>query len=84
LQALGFTAACIDAALAALQGTPQLREPEAPLLSPDGLCQQLQISRTTLWRLNPPSIRVGGRKRYNKAEVLASLSKQKSNCEESK
>ena len=76
LRALEFDENRAVAALAALRGDPKPRELEAPLLSPDALCEQLRISRTTLWRLKPPSIQVGGRKRYDRGEVMAFLAKQ--------
>jgi hypothetical protein len=40
-----------------------------PLLTPRELCERLRISSTTLWRLRPPYIGVGGRKRYRWSDV---------------
>jgi hypothetical protein len=42
---------------------------EGPLLTPRQMCEQLKISYTTLWRMRPPYILVGARKRFDWAEV---------------
>ena len=62
----------VEAALDLLQGNESAKE---DLLLPNELCQALKISLTTLWRLSPPYIKVGQRKRYVLKEVIEFLSK---------
>ena len=77
LSAMGFAPDRVEAAVVALAGETKTYVPEPQLLPPDELCKQLAISRTTLWRLKAPFIQVGGRKRYDRAEVMAFLATQK-------
>lgn len=77
MTAFGYRADRIDDALRTLTAESIDAEQPAPqtYLSPKALCQCLQISTTTLWRLNPPFHRVGGRKRYLLDEVIAHCGK---------
>ena len=72
MAAFGYRAERIDEALRALTAESIAAEQQAPptYLTPKGLCRCLDISTTTLWRLNPPYHRVGGRKRYLLNEVM--------------
>lgn len=73
LNAMGFSSDRVDAAVAALshESKPETHERfDEPLMTPRQLCERLQISMTSLWRLGPPCIRVGARKRYLLREVL--------------
>ena len=70
----GFEPARVDRALAQLYEV----SPSAPvadeLLTGRELCQQLQVSTTTLWRLgNIPHVTIGARRRYILREVLEFL-----------
>ena len=78
LRTLGFDPCAIEAGLSALVGTPPavVAVPEEPLLSPKQLCARLDVSITTLWRMKPPFIRVGARKRFMWCEVKEFLAKQ--------
>lgn len=73
MTAFGFREERIDAALGVLTADSALAgQPEEPrYLSPKKLCLCLDISCTTIWRLNPPFHRIGGRKRYLLNEVMA-------------
>lgn len=74
LKAMGVSEKKVQAALAVINGSDhhqhnnELQE-EDEILTPQELCERLSISTTTLWRLNPPCIRVLGRKRYFWEEV---------------
>ncbi len=43
------------------------------LLTPKELCEKLKINRATLWRMKPPFIGVGRRKRFLWSEVMQTL-----------
>ena len=43
------------------------------LLTPKELCEKLKINRATLWRMRPPFIGVGRRKRFLWSEVMQTL-----------
>ena len=81
LTGAGFPPERIEAAMNAILGKapperPERPEPVAddePLLTPRELAQRLKISVTSLWRLNPPFIKVRGRKRYLWSAVKAFL-----------
>ncbi|MEI6166533.1 MAG: hypothetical protein WCS52_05005 [bacterium] len=67
IAAFGFEKERIDRALAALQGDPlpgHQEGVEEPLLTPIQLGKRLGVSQTSLWRMQPPFIRVGQRKRF--------------------
>jgi hypothetical protein len=85
LRAMGkFDNDQIDAAVAALEHKPAVRElatDHAPLLTSRDLCERLRISSTTLWRVQPPFVRIGGRKRYNWLDVQAFLAARSSASE---
>ncbi len=86
LSMLGFSPELIQAGIAALSGKtpqstwaqptqeqPQPAQPQLqdePLLTPQELCDRLKISMTSLWRMKPPYIKVGGRKRFCWTEIL--------------
>ena len=72
LTALGYSRNHIVHALRILSGELDIND--KPLLTAGQLCRLLAISRTTLWRINPPFIRIGKAKRYDPTAVLASLS----------
>jgi hypothetical protein len=70
LQAMNYEEAQIEAALTALRGeSAASRVADEPLMSPKQLCRRLEISITSLWRMQPPYIRVGARKRFVWSEV---------------
>jgi hypothetical protein len=75
MTAFGYQPERIDRALRVLTAEPSATEQQAPqvYLAPKTLCRSLDISVTTLWRLNLPFHRVGGRKRYLLDEVLAHM-----------
>jgi len=77
LRAIGkFNDAQVGAAVAALERGPVEEHVDAevtPLLTPKKLCERLQISDTTLWRLKLPYVRVGRRKRYRWSDVRSCL-----------
>lgn len=77
MTAFGYQEERVDDALRALTAESIAAEHQAPptYLSPKALCHCLDISTTTLWRLNPPFHRVGGRKRYLLEEVMAHCGK---------
>ena len=78
LGAMDFSSARVDAAIAALKGGNEERATrEEVLLAPKQLCGRLGISLTTLWRMQPPFIKVGARKRFSWNEVQEFLSKGK-------
>lgn len=77
LDSLGFSAKLIDAGITALSGEIVVKPQPEVLLTPRQLCEHLRISPTSLWRLGPPCIRVGSRKRYVLNEVLGFLSSRK-------
>jgi predicted DNA-binding transcriptional regulator AlpA len=71
LGALGYEPGAIEAGINALAGRAQAVtvNVEEPLLSPKQLAKRLAITTVTLWRLQPPFIRVGSRKRFVWSEV---------------
>jgi len=69
LESIGYGGQEINAAIAGLCGI----EHRPGLLTPEELCRCLRVSPTTLWRLELPFVRVGGRKRYDLAAVLEAL-----------
>jgi hypothetical protein len=76
LSAVGFTPAAIEVGIAALSGkppAPAATQAEEPLLSPKELSKRMGISLTTLWRLKPPYMRVGARKRFIWSEIQTFL-----------
>ncbi|MEI7436382.1 MAG: hypothetical protein WCL16_06210 [bacterium] len=76
LLAMNYTAVRIDAAITALQGeAAAVRVVDEPLLTPAQLCRRLGISSTSLWRMQPPFIRVGARKRFVWSEIESFLKK---------
>lgn len=77
LTALGYSRNHIVHALRILSGELDIND--KPLLTAGQLCRLLAISRTTLWRINPPFIRIGKAKRYDPTAVLAFLSQQNPN-----
>lgn len=72
LKAMGVSEKKVQAALAVINGSDrqqnELQEKDE-ILTPQALCDRLAISQTTLWRLDPPFMRVLGRKRYCWDEV---------------
>lgn len=70
LESLDFPPKAIHAGIAALSEQPVATAQPEPLLTPRQLCEYLRISPTSLWRLGPPCLRVGARKRYLLSEVL--------------
>ena len=77
LAAMNFDQDRIQAAITALEGTaPQDRHDDEPILTPKQLCAHLKISLTTLWRLKPPFLVVGARKRFSLREVREFLAKR--------
>lgn len=82
LAAMKYSPERIEAALVALEGRPEVIRSAEPLLTPRQLSERLGISITSLWRLQPPYIRVGGRKRYEWSEVERFLTGHKGNNEE--
>ena len=84
LAAQGYDRDRVAEAVSVLSG--QTREPtdtDSPLLTPRDLCDALRVSSTTLWRLSPPHIVVGARKRYQLAEVKEFLAKRREGNKES-
>ncbi len=75
LVGLNYQAEHIDQALRVLSGEIDLTN--KPLLNPKQLCRLLGISRTTLWRLDLPSMSVGKVKRYSIDAVITELEKRK-------
>jgi predicted DNA-binding transcriptional regulator AlpA len=63
----GYPEDRVDAAIAVLGGD---NRQDDRLLTLKELCKALRVSETTVWRHNPPSHRVGARKRYKLTEVL--------------
>lgn len=69
----------VDRALPVLLGNDDVTPaPPEPMLPSKRLCEQLDISTTTLWRLQPPCHLVGARKRYRLSEVLSFLEQRRS------
>jgi hypothetical protein len=78
LNAQGYDPERIRRALGALAGrNDDSINPAEPTLTPKELCQTLKISITTLWRMNPPHILVGARKRYIVSEVRKHLDEKR-------
>jgi len=70
LIAQGYDQDRIAKAISFLAGhREELDAPRQSALTPQELCDALKISMTTLWRLAPPHILVGSRKRYDLTEV---------------
>jgi hypothetical protein len=70
LIAQGYGRERIVEAISILSGNShEFVDPASPTLTPRELCKLLRISTTTLWRLQPPHIIVGCRKRYQIEEV---------------
>jgi predicted DNA-binding transcriptional regulator AlpA len=71
LSALGYEPEVIEAGINALGGrSPTVTvNPEEPLMSPKQLAKRLSISTVTLWRMSPPFVRVGRRKRFIWSEI---------------
>ena len=80
LQAQGYEQHRIRKALACLSGEDQDPSSVSPILTPKELCAQLKVSMTTLWRLDPPHIYVGSRKRYRLSEVQEFLAQRQGSC----
>ena len=78
LESMDFPPKAIHAGIAALSDQPVATAQPEPLLTPRQLCEYLRISPTSLWRLGPPCIRVGARKRYLLSEVLEFMHHSKS------
>ena len=77
LQAMNYEEAQIEAALTALRGeSAASRVVDEPLMSPKQLAKRLSLSTVTLWRMQPPYIRVGARKRFVWSEVEDFLRKR--------
>ncbi len=78
LLALGCREEDVNAAVVLLAGSSEGAAANAnePLLCQKEVCAELKISHTTLWRIDPPSYKVGGRKRYKLSEVLAHMQTQ--------
>jgi hypothetical protein len=74
LTELGYSAEHVAAAIRALNVTPAAKGQH--LLTPRQLCDLLHVSRTSLWRLQLPSISVGKRKRYNLDDVVELLTRR--------
>lgn len=65
LVAQGYAHTSILKAISALSGNDDNSvAPVSPTLTPKELCGLLKISITTLWRIKPPYILVGSRKRF--------------------
>jgi len=76
LTGMGFSEDRINAALAVLKGN---KEPEAvdQLLKPKRLANTLDISESTLRRIDPPHVWVGKRKRFRLKEVMDFMQEQR-------
>ena len=74
LEAQGYEQEDITKAISVLMGNDESFQ--SPLLTPKELCTELKISTTTLWRLNPPHVVIGSRKRYRLSEVEGFLANQ--------
>ena len=76
MTAFGYAEDRINAAIRSLILDPSdtvMPAEEKSLMTPKALCDALQISGTTLFRLGPPFRRVGSRKRYLLSDVLEYL-----------
>ena len=78
LNAMGFEAARVEAAVAALSGMRCGKDEDGigdePLLTPAELRARLKVSATSLWRMRDlPFVKVGGRRRYLWSEVRRHL-----------
>ena len=74
LRDFGFGAERVDRAMVALLNDhAAVLAALEPMITPKALCERLDISSTTLWRLQPPCHIVGARKRYILSEVVAFL-----------
>ena len=81
LQGFGFSEDEIQTKMEAICGVvarPASNPPppavaDETLLTPKELCEKLKINRATLWRMRPPFIGVGRRKRFLWSEVMRSL-----------
>lgn len=71
LCALGFETGAVEAGISALAGKSPVATVnlEEPLMSPKQLAKRLSISTVTLWRMQPPFIKVGERKRFVWSEI---------------
>lgn len=69
LNTLGYTQESVKAGIDALDGRKTSPVYDEEILTAQQLCARLQISMTSLWRMQPPFLRVGGRKRYSWVEV---------------
>lgn len=82
LVAQGYDHASILKAISALSGNGgDTAAPVSPTLTPKELCGLLKISTTTLWRLKPPYILVGSRKRFQLDEVKEFLEQHQKKTE---
>ena len=73
MDGMGFAPDRIDAAITVLGDEHKPAERNEGLLCQKEVCAELKISHTTLWRIAPPSYKVGGRKRYKLSEVIAHM-----------
>ena len=73
LNTLGYGQEAIDLGVDALNGRKIATTCDDEIMTPRQLCDRLTISETTLWRLRPPFLKVGGRKRFSWSEVRAFL-----------
>ena len=81
LIAQGYDHDLVTEAISVLSGRAREESAaDAPLLTPKELCAALRISSTTLWRLAPPHVVVGARKRYQLAHVTAFLAQRRTGC----
>lgn len=70
LIAQGYEQNKIKQAISFLAGnSDEVIDVDQPPLTPKELCAVLKVSMTTLWRLNPPHMLVGARKRYQLEKV---------------
>jgi hypothetical protein len=84
LTAQGYARDRILKAISVLSGeTRETTDTDSPLLTPKELCKMLRISLTSLWRLKPPHIVIGARKRYQLAEVKEFLAERREENAES-
>jgi hypothetical protein len=77
LGSMGFPLERVAASVAALRADELAPQPTGRLMTPRELQSALGISSTSLWRLQPPFVYVGGRKRYDWQEIRAFLANQK-------
>ena len=72
LASIGYDEQKVTAVIDGIHGIAENRD----LLTPSELCRALKISATTLWRLRPPCVKIGSRKRYELNTVIKHIAQK--------